>query len=155
MLVATTMEVSSAKDKNSVVCDMSFYGTIQEIWEVNYNMFKIVFFKCNWVQNNAGVPKDDLNYTLVDLSRIGHSSDSFIIATHGRHVFYVTNPVDVRWFVVVMPSEKDFFYKCVDDDIDKMLPDYPPLPSYHTTCDIDEGGETYARPDCEGIWVSN
>ena len=28
MLVATTMKVSSAKDKNQVIGDMSFYGTI-------------------------------------------------------------------------------------------------------------------------------
>ena len=155
MLVATTMQVSSAKDKNPVVCDMSFYGTIQEIWEVNYNMFKVVLFKCNWVENNVGVQKDDLNYTLVDLSRIGHSSDSFIIATHGRQVFYVTDPVDPRWSVVVMPPEKDFPHKCVDDDISDILPHYPPLSSYHTTFDFDEGGETYARRDCESTWVTN
>ena len=41
---------------------------IQEIWEVNYNTFKVVLFKCNWVKNNTGIQMDDLNYTLVDLS---------------------------------------------------------------------------------------
>ncbi|TYK29823.1 uncharacterized protein E5676_scaffold208G00510 [Cucumis melo var. makuwa] len=33
MLVATTMQVSSAKDKNSVIGDMSFYGIIEDIWK--------------------------------------------------------------------------------------------------------------------------
>ncbi|KAA0025485.1 uncharacterized protein E5676_scaffold1112G00460 [Cucumis melo var. makuwa] len=33
MLVATTMQVSSAKDKNPVIGDMSFYGIIEDIWE--------------------------------------------------------------------------------------------------------------------------
>ena len=134
---------------------MFFYGTIQNIWEVNYNTFKVVIFKCNWVENNACIRKDDLKYTLVDLSQIGHSSDSFIIATHERQIFHVINLVDVRWSVIVMPLEKDFSYKCVDDDIGDMLPHYPPFYSYHTTCDIDEGGKTYARPDCKVIWVSN
>ena len=31
-----------------------------------------------------------------------------------------------------------------------MLPHYPPLSKWTTTCDIDESGETYARPNCEG-----
>ncbi|KAA0051130.1 hypothetical protein E5676_scaffold986G00680 [Cucumis melo var. makuwa] len=100
MLVATTMQVSSAKDKNPVIDDMSFYGTIEDIWEVSYNTFSTVLFKCKWVENKTDVRTDDLHFTLVDLSRIGHSSDSFIIATHGKQVFYVSDPVDPRWSVV-------------------------------------------------------
>ncbi|KAL4027983.1 hypothetical protein IC575_011173 [Cucumis melo] len=100
MLVATTMQVSSAKDKNPVIGDMSFYGIIEDIWEVSYNTFNTVLFKCKWVENKNGVRIDDLHFTLVDLSRIGHSSDSFIIATHGQQVFYVSDPVDPRWSVV-------------------------------------------------------
>ena len=99
MLVATIIQVSSAKDKKPIVCDMSFYGMIKEILEINYNTFKVDLFKCNWVENKASVRLDDLNYTMLDLNRIGHSSDSFIIATHGRQVFYVTDPVDARWSV--------------------------------------------------------
>ncbi|KAA0053269.1 transposase [Cucumis melo var. makuwa] len=100
MLVATTMQVSSAKDKNPMIGDMSFYGIIEDIWEVCYNTFNIVLFKCKWVENKNGVRIDDLHFTLVDLSRIGHSSDSFIIATHGQQVFYVSDPVDPRWSIV-------------------------------------------------------
>ncbi|KAL0533413.1 hypothetical protein IC582_030252 [Cucumis melo] len=96
MLVATTMQVSSAKDKNPVIGDMSFFGIIEDIWEVSYNTFNIVLFKCKWVENKTGVRTDDLHFTLVDLSRIGHSSNFFIIATHGKHVFYVSDPVDLR-----------------------------------------------------------
>ncbi|TYK02851.1 hypothetical protein E5676_scaffold218G00510 [Cucumis melo var. makuwa] len=36
MLVATTMQVSSANDKNSVIGDMSFYGIIEDIWEARF-----------------------------------------------------------------------------------------------------------------------
>ncbi|KAA0060215.1 hypothetical protein E6C27_scaffold386G00370 [Cucumis melo var. makuwa] len=100
MLVATTMQVSSAKDKNPAIGDMSFYGIIEDIWEVSYNTFNTVLFKCKWVENKNGVRIDDLHFTLVNLSRIGHSSDSFIIATHGQQVFYVSDPVDPRWSVV-------------------------------------------------------
>ncbi|KAL0554289.1 hypothetical protein IC582_008207 [Cucumis melo] len=84
MLVATTMQVSSAKDKNPVIGDMSFYGIIEDIWEVSYNTFNTVLFKCKCVENKTGIRTDDLHFTLVDLSRIGHSSDSFIITTRKK-----------------------------------------------------------------------
>ncbi|KAL4029957.1 hypothetical protein IC575_008185 [Cucumis melo] len=44
-LVAKTMQVSSSKDKNPIIGDMSFYGVIQEIWELNYNTFNVLVFK--------------------------------------------------------------------------------------------------------------
>ncbi|KAL0536464.1 hypothetical protein IC582_025413 [Cucumis melo] len=125
MLVATTMQMSSAKDKNPVIGDMSFYGIIEDIWEVSYNTFNTVLFKCKWVENENGVRIDDLHFTLVDLSRIRHSSDSFIIATYGQQVFYVLDPVDPRWSIVVRPPQKDFSYKCANDDLGDMLPHYP------------------------------
>ncbi|KAL4037167.1 hypothetical protein IC575_000754 [Cucumis melo] len=154
MLVATTMQVSSAKDKNPVIGDMSFYGIIEDIWEVSYNTFNTVLFKCKWVENKNGVRIDDLHFTLVDLSRIGHSSDSFIIATHGQQVFYVSDPVDPRWSVVVRPPQKDFPYKCANDDLGDMLPHYPPVSKWNSTTNIDESGDAYTRLDCEGTWIS-
>ncbi|KAA0062841.1 transposase [Cucumis melo var. makuwa] len=93
-------EVSSAKDKNPVIGDMSFYGIIEDIWKVSYNTFNTVLFKCKWVDNKTDVQTYDLHFTLVDLSRIRHSSNSFIITTHGKQVFYVSDPVDPRWSVV-------------------------------------------------------
>ncbi|TYK18864.1 transposase [Cucumis melo var. makuwa] len=142
--------VSSAKDKNPVIGDMSFYGIIEDIWEVSYNTFNTVLFKCKWVENKNGVRIDDLNFSLVDLSRIGHSSDSFIIATHGQQVFYVSDPVDPRWSVVVRPPQKEFPYKCANDDLGDMLPHYPPVSKWNSTSDIDESGDAYTRLDCEG-----
>ncbi|KAL0541067.1 hypothetical protein IC582_021098 [Cucumis melo] len=125
MLVVTTMKVSTTKDKNPVIGDVSFYRTIQEIWEVSYNMFKVVLYKCNWVENKTCVRTYDFNFTLVNLSQIKHSSDTFIIATHGRQVFYVLDPVHARWSIVVMPPHKDFHYKCANDDLRDMLSHYP------------------------------
>ncbi|KAL4023312.1 hypothetical protein IC575_017064 [Cucumis melo] len=153
MLMATTMQVSSTKDKNLVIGDMSFYGIIEDIWEVSYNTFNTVLFKCKWVENKTGVRTDNLHFILVDLSRIGHSSDSFI-ATHGKQVFYVSDPVDSRWSVVVMPPQKDFPYKCANYDLGDMLSHYPPVSKWNSTSDIDENGDTYTRVDCEGTWVT-
>ncbi|KAL4033345.1 hypothetical protein IC575_006432 [Cucumis melo] len=83
-LVAKKMQVSSSKDKNLVIRDMSFYGVIQEIWELNYNMFNVSVFKCDWVQNSGGVRIDELGYILVDLNKVGHKLDSFILASRAK-----------------------------------------------------------------------
>ncbi|KAA0062166.1 putative serine/threonine-protein kinase nek2 [Cucumis melo var. makuwa] len=116
-LVAKTMQVSSSKDKNPVIGDMSFYGVIQEIWKLNYNTFNVPVFKCDWVQNSGGVRIDELGYTLVDLNRVGHKSDSFILASQAKQVFYVEDPSDVRWSVVLTPPQRDFEDRYNDDEL--------------------------------------
>ncbi|KAI5312378.1 hypothetical protein L3X38_041551 [Prunus dulcis] len=40
-LLAHTMQVASAKDKNPIVSNMGFYGVIQEIWDLDYHKFRI------------------------------------------------------------------------------------------------------------------
>ncbi|KAH6777141.1 hypothetical protein C2S51_008453 [Perilla frutescens var. frutescens] len=54
-LVASTMQLASAKDKNLVVEDMVFYEVIEEIRELDYNAFRIVVFKCAWMDNKNGI----------------------------------------------------------------------------------------------------
>ena len=46
---------------------------------------------------------DDLSFVLVDLKRICHKSNSFIMATQARQVnFYVEDPSDARWSSIVL-----------------------------------------------------
>ena len=45
-LTAKTMQVSSSKDKNPIISNMSFYGVLQDIWKIDYIEFKVVVFKC-------------------------------------------------------------------------------------------------------------
>ncbi|BBG94225.1 hypothetical protein Prudu_002452 [Prunus dulcis] len=40
-LLAQTMQVASAKDKNPILSNMGFYGVIQEIWDLDYQKFTI------------------------------------------------------------------------------------------------------------------
>ena len=79
-LVAKTMQVSSAKDKNPVYTDMTFYGVIEEIWELDYHDFKAPLFLCRWAENEKGIKKDEFGFTLVNLSRQGHKKDRFASA---------------------------------------------------------------------------
>ena len=52
-LIAKTMQVSSSKDKNSIISNMSFYGVLQDRWEIGYIEFKVVVFKCQWVESSS------------------------------------------------------------------------------------------------------
>ncbi len=83
------MQVASARDQNPIVGDLSFYGVIEEIWLLDYTAFKVLVFKCNWVNSNGGVKVDELGFILVDLERKGHKDDPFILASQAKQVFYV------------------------------------------------------------------
>ncbi|XP_075480648.1 uncharacterized protein LOC142521314 [Primulina tabacum] len=59
-LVASTMLVCSAKDKNLLMTDVTFYRVIEEIWELDYHQFQVPLFKCAWVAIN----NDECGFTL-------------------------------------------------------------------------------------------
>ncbi|KAL6313128.1 hypothetical protein AAG906_019600 [Vitis piasezkii] len=62
-IVASTMQIASSKYKNPVLGDMCFYGIVREIWDLDYNMFNICVFKCDWVDSKNGVKVDELGFT--------------------------------------------------------------------------------------------
>ena len=100
-LVAKTVQVSSAKDLNPVESDLTFYGVILEIWELDYHAFKAPLFLCNWADNDKGIKVDDLGFTLVDLSRQGHKRDKYMSMDQVKQVYYIEDPVDAKWSVVL------------------------------------------------------
>ena len=59
---------------------MSYFGVIQDIWEIDYVTFRVSVFKCKWVDGSIGVWTDDLGFTLVDLNKIGYKDEPFIMA---------------------------------------------------------------------------
>ncbi|VVA36156.1 PREDICTED: transposase, partial [Prunus dulcis] len=62
-LLAQTMQVASAKDKNPILSNMGFYGVIQEIWDLDYQKFTIPVFRCDWI-DSSGLVVDELGFTL-------------------------------------------------------------------------------------------
>ena len=72
------MQIANAKDQKPMIGEHCFYGIINEIWDLDYTMFKILVFKCDWVDNKNGIKVDDLGFTLVDFNKIAHKLDPFI-----------------------------------------------------------------------------
>ncbi|XP_058746192.1 uncharacterized protein LOC131619068 [Vicia villosa] len=101
MIVAESMHFSSAKDKNSVMASTPYFRVIEEIWEDDYVGFKVPVFKCKWVDINSGVRIEEFGVTLVDLSKLAYTDEPFIMASQAKQVFYVTDPCNKRWSVVL------------------------------------------------------
>ncbi|BBN69044.1 hypothetical protein Prudu_716S000100 [Prunus dulcis] len=106
-LLAQTMQVASAKDKNPIISNMGFYGVIQEIWDLDYQKFTIPVFRCDWI-DSSGLVVDELGFTLVDLSKIGHRNDQFVLASQVKQIFFVDDPMHRGWSVVLSLPNREY-----------------------------------------------
>ncbi|XP_060965558.1 uncharacterized protein LOC115700084 [Cannabis sativa] len=151
MIVASAIQVASSKDKNPIECDMTFYGVIKEIWELDYISFRIPVFLCDWVRSDNGVKEDEFGFKLVDLNRVGHKSDRFIMASQAKQVFYMSDPIDGRWSVVLTTQPKDYDYQESGGDLylnDKTFEINPPPIDVAVRDEI-----ISSREDGEGLWI--
>ncbi|KAL5540395.1 hypothetical protein UlMin_042418 [Ulmus minor] len=156
-VVANTMLISSAKDKNPIIVDMWYYGVIEEIWLLDYNALKIPVFKCDWVKNDGGVKVDDLGFTLVDLQRKGHKNDPFIFASQANQVFYIEDPENPKWSCVIENSHEKFGNSNNDDSSDKAMNLHFPaksIPLVETIVNtLHDDESSYVRLDGEPMYI--
>ncbi|XP_022031474.1 uncharacterized protein LOC110932449 [Helianthus annuus] len=94
----------------------SYYGVIQEIWELSYSSFTIPLFRCKWVNNRTGVNVDEHGFTLVDLTTDGYKSEPFILATQATQVFFVKDPCKPRYHIVLQGKRRILGVDDVDDE---------------------------------------
>jgi hypothetical protein len=70
----------------------TYYGYIEEIWELEYGRdFKVPLFRCKWVNLTGCGVQVDLQYgmTTVDLNNLGYTDEPFVLANDVAQVFYV------------------------------------------------------------------
>ena len=145
-LQAEAVHFSSSKDKNPITASMSYFDIIQEIWEVGYVTFRVPVFKCKWVDSNSGVGTDDLGFTLVDLKKMSYTDEPFIMASQARQIFYVIDPANKKWSVVLegrgMHGNDDedcldivdttsFSSRTIQDKVDDVIDDIHAIRSNH------------------------
>ena len=156
-VVASTMQIASAKDKNPIFGELYFYRLITEIWDLDYTKFRIPFFKCDCVDNNNGIKVDELGFTLVNLTKVAYKSDSFILASQANQVFYVQDQLEPRWLIVL--SRKNFLHKEGVDDLIEVPAEHHPsisaIPKIYSFDDMDDSQSICMREDSEGIWIEN
>jgi hypothetical protein len=85
----------------------TYYGQIEEIWELDYVRLKVALFRCRWVTNRKkAVSKDKYGYVSVDLLVFGYKNEPFVFVNDVEQVFYVPN-LAKKNMLVVMPGKKD------------------------------------------------
>ncbi|KAI5312757.1 hypothetical protein L3X38_041931 [Prunus dulcis] len=156
-LLVQTMQVASAKDKNPILSNMGFYGVIQEIWDLDYQKFTIPVFRCDWI-DSSGLVVDELGFTLVDLSKIGHRNDQFVLASQVKQIFFVDDPMHRGWSVVLSMPNREYNDvigdKVLGDVIIECEPFTRGMPNVDTFDElVGELGGQNIRDGCEDIWI--
>ena len=111
-------------------------------------------FKCKWVNNKRGVRVDDDGFTLVNFSTHGYVSEPFILATQANQVFFVEDPKDPRWHIVLHGKRRILGVEnVVDEEEYNQFDELPPfsigIPS--SSGNIDD--RAYLRSDHnEGVY---
>ncbi|KAE8731828.1 hypothetical protein F3Y22_tig00002511pilonHSYRG00313 [Hibiscus syriacus] len=151
-LVAHAMQIASEKDSNLVYEYVNYYGRIHEIWDLDYRIFIVPVFMCDWV-DSRGIKKDDFGFTVVNFARIDHQSERFILASQAKQFFYVQDQQDVNLSVVGFTPHKMYKYGA-NGETDDML-------EYHVTFDFSQDSPLVeldddflcTRPNGKGILV--
>ncbi|KAI5311913.1 hypothetical protein L3X38_041086 [Prunus dulcis] len=156
-LLAQTMQVASAKDKNPILSNMGFYGVIQEIWDLDYQKFTIPVFRCDWI-DSSGLVVDELGFTLVDLSKIGHRNDQFVLASQVKQIFFVDDPMHRGWSVVLSMPNREYNDVIGDEVLGDVIIQCEPftrgMPNVDTFDElVGEFGGQNIRDGCEDIWI--
>ena len=150
-LVAKSIHISSAKDKNPIEAEIAYYGIIEEIWELDYIRLRLPIFKCRWVETNGGVKVDELGLKLVDLNREGHKNDPFILASQATQVFYLPDRTNPRWSIVFSSRKRANRGLTFDDDHDM---EYGTFATNPITGIVSIEDDYNYLGDGEGDWLS-
>ncbi|BBN69108.1 hypothetical protein Prudu_755S000200 [Prunus dulcis] len=147
-LLAHTMQVASAKDKNPILSNMGFYGVIQEIWDLDYQKFTIPVFRCDWI-DSSGLVVDELGFTL---------NDQFVLASQVKQIFFVDDPMHRGWSVVLSMPNREYNDVIGDEVLGDVIIECEPftrgMPNVDTFDElVGELGGQNIRDGCEDIWI--
>ncbi|KAK3218819.1 hypothetical protein Dsin_012789 [Dipteronia sinensis] len=109
---AKTSSFASSKDKNPIVGDVSYFGNVVNVIELDYyDGRKVALFKCDLIDinSNRGTKKNELGFTLVNPSCLLKTEEPFILASQAIQVFYVEDPVEIDWHAVVFTKPRDLY----------------------------------------------
>ncbi|CAL8099280.1 unnamed protein product [Prunus armeniaca] len=114
--------------------------------------------RCDWIDNTSGLIVDELGFTLVDLSKIGHRNDQFVLASQVKQIFFVDDPMHRGWSVVLSMPNREYNDVIGDDVLGDVRIECEPftrgMPNVDT---FDEGvvelGSQNIQDWCKDIWV--
>lgn len=101
-----TTSFASAKDQNPIVGEVNYYGSIEEIVEVDYwGVLNVVLFRCCWYQEE----KDVYGLTRVNFQKLRQKYDPFVVASQVHQVFYIEDPTEKGIHYVIKKLATDCY----------------------------------------------
>ena len=105
-LTALTSSFASSKDKNPILGDVTYYGAIEDIIEVDFwSKFSVVLFRCDWYHADV----DDLGLTRVHFKKLRYKDDPYVLASQVHQVFYVPDSVENDIYYAMKRILRDLF----------------------------------------------
>lgn len=153
-LVAATTDDSAENghQRRETIAKESFYGVIQEIWELEYGVLTIPLFRCKWVDNGKGVKVNKDGFTLVNLSTNGYKDEPFILANQANQVFFVEDPEDSNWHIVMHGKRRILGVdNVVDEEEYNQFDELPPFSIGIKPLNVANDDTTYIRTDHEEV----
>ncbi|XP_039140514.1 uncharacterized protein LOC120277730 [Dioscorea cayenensis subsp. rotundata] len=115
VVTSKMMSYASSRDARPIEGEINYYGVLTDIIQLNYSgRFKVVLFKCDWIDPNRGLKKDKFGFTIVNFSHLAHSGtnlvdDPFVFASQAKKVFYVQDEKNKDWLIVKHAKLRDIY----------------------------------------------
>ena len=93
VVIVKTLSYAGSRDKNPKKGEINYYGALTYIIQLDYSgIYKVVLFKCDWVDINRGCKIDNFGMTLVNFNYLQHigndiCDDPFVFASEAKKVF--------------------------------------------------------------------
>ncbi|KAG6400793.1 hypothetical protein SASPL_137636 [Salvia splendens] len=97
----------STRDQNPILSELDYYGILTDVVELDYNCgHRVVLFDCEWVSKGKRLKTDADGFTLANFSNVIRHNEPFILASQAEQVFYVGDPTESQWSVVVSAAAR-------------------------------------------------
>ncbi|XP_019229639.1 PREDICTED: uncharacterized protein LOC109210641 [Nicotiana attenuata] len=163
MVVSKTESYASTSDNAPKSANITYYGRLNDIVELNYYEFKVILFKCDWVDvtKGRGIKEDDLGFTLVNFTHLTDSGDQqrhepFIFAEQAQQVIFVQDPQDHEWFVPRLIKPRDIFNMGEENSMQfesSMQSDATDMALLENACVLEDEYNDWVRSGVDGIII--
>lgn len=151
-MTAKTQSFASNRDPNPIYGDVTFYGILTDIIELDYSLGnRVVLFKCDWI-STSGIKKEK-DCTRVSFSKLMHNDEPFILAYQAEQVMYVEDLKHKEWHVVLKINPRDYYNMSVQS-YDENVESYLQIESRSTTINDGDGDISLVRKNMRGIVVN-
>ncbi|GAA0163741.1 hypothetical protein LIER_19535 [Lithospermum erythrorhizon] len=113
-------------------------------------------FKCDWVDINRGNMVDEFGFTLVNFNYLLYKEnleahEPFVLSSQAEQVWYLDDPINLDWKVVISMSRRDH-YDVYSVDVEDEALNIQQLDDHIPARDEDVG---WVRQDVDGVEVSD